>query len=417
MAQPAQSRNELREGWPVLVAALFGSALGLVGVSIFAFPFFIVPLQNEFGWERSHIGLAVSCLSLTLIFSGPMVGRLCDRYGVRRVVPVSIVLMALALTALTQIRGSVVTLYFGYGLLAVLGAGTTYGCYSRAITTWFERHRGLALGITASGPGLLAIVIPQVLPGVIAEHGWRAGWWMMSGVVLLALPLALFFIRERPRLAADGSRELPGLSLQQVLKTRNFWILAGGIFVVHSGVAGMNLHMVPMVTDLGASQSTIRIVATVFGVSMFGSRLLTGFLLDRFAGPWVAFGIFAFAACGLLLTGLGGAQFAVFCAIGLGLATGAEGDLIGYFVSRYFGLRSFSELFGWLYGALALGAAVGPLLTGTSYDLSGGYSVPLIISAVCCLTTAVLYLRLGPYPSSFTAAQSSSLVMAEQSNG
>jgi MFS family permease len=138
---------------------------------------------------------------------------------------------------------------------------------------------------------------------------------------------------------------------------------------------------------------------------MFASRLLTGFLLDRLPARLVAAGIFSIAAGGLLLTGLGGAEFAIVCAMGLGLATGAEGDLIGYMISRYFGLRSFSELFGWAYGALALGAAVGPVLTGTLYDWGGGYGTALIVAAGCCLTTALLYRRLGPYPTAFQRSE------------
>lgn len=411
------SRSELRAGWSVLLACVLGSSAGLVGITVFAFQFFIVPLQKEFGWERSSIGLAVSCLSLTLIFSGPLIGQLCDKYGAHRVIPVSIVTFALGLLAMTRIGGSVWTLYLGYVALAILGAGTTYGCYSRAVTTWFEKNRGLALGLTASGPGLLAIFLPQMVPDVIAEHGWRAGWLLLAGIVLLALPLALLFIRERPVGQVAGERRvLPGLSLAEVRRTRTFWMLAGGIFIVHSGVAGMNIHLVPMVTDMGASGDTVKWIATVFGASMFCSRVITGLLLDRLPGPVVAVLIFSVAASGLLLTGLGGADYALFCAVGLGLATGAEGDLIGYFISRYFGLKSFSELFGWLYGALAIGAAVGPWLTGTLYDYAGGYSVALMVSAGCCLTTAAIYSRLGAYPKSFDAPVPSTAAVGEHNN-
>jgi MFS family permease len=406
MKQLADSQRELREGLPVLLATVIGSAAGLIGIAIFAFPFFIVPLQAEFGWARSKIGIAVSFLSLTLIVSGPLAGRLCDRYGVRKIIPVSVGLFAMGLVALTQIRGSVVTLYLGYVVLAIVGAGVTYGCYSRAITTWFERNRGLALGLTASGPGLTAVLVPQVLPRVIDAHGWRAGWYLLAGVALVGLPLVLLFIRERPVAAATagGRTNLPGMSVQQVRRTRTFWTLAIGIFVVHCGVSGMNLHLVPMLGDLGASTETVRIVATVFGLSMSGSRVLTGFLLDRLPGPAVAAGVFGAAASGLALTAIGGPKFAVLCAVGLGLATGAEGDLIGYFVSRYFGLAAFSELFGWLYGALALGATAGPLLTGALYDSSGHYSAALMVSAGCCLFTAAMYSRLGPYPVVFAKA-------------
>jgi MFS family permease len=397
----SKPRHEFREGWPVLLAAVIGSAVSLIGIAVFAFSFFLIPLQKEFGWERGKIGTAVSFLSLTLILSGPLAGRLCDRYGTRRVISVSIVLFSAALLALTQIRGSVGSLYVGYVVLGVVGAGATYGCYSRAIVTWFERNRGIALGLTASGPGIMAIIAPQVLPRLIGDYGWRIGWVFLAACALIALPLTLLLVRERPaQQKVNGSlaTPLPGMQAGEVRRSRTFWTLAIGIFIAHSGISGVNIHLVAMLTDMGAANGTIKIAATIFGLSLASSRVITGFLLDRLRGPVVAAGIFLIAAVALLLTAAAGPAVAVVCAIGLGLVTGAEGDLIGYLVSRYFGIAAFTEIFGWLYSAFALGGTVGPLLTGVLYDRGGSYRIALVATATGCIIAAIMYGRLGPYP-------------------
>lgn len=392
---------EFRGGWPVLVAGVIGSSVGVL-TSIYSLAIMMRPLEMEFGWGRSQIAVAGSFFTLGLFLAGPWFGRLYDRFGVRRVGPVSVVLLALTFAALTQVRGPVWVFYAGYLALGTLGAGTSYLAYSRAVNTWFDKGRGLALAITMSGTALAATIQPFVLPPFVADHGWRAGYLALAVAALIAVPLMMFVVRERPR-ALQAAQPLEGLTAGQALRTRSFWLMAFGILIVGMGLVGVHLHFMPLLTDMGASQEQAAMAFALIGIGVLAGRFVTGALLDNFHAPLVVMGLFLLPAAGLILFYFVGVPAAYILAICFGLATGAEADALGYLASRFFGLRSYSEIFGWLYGFMALGGASGPLLTGFLYSYFGNYQSGLIATGVLCTVSALLFVSLGRYPERLTA--------------
>ena len=390
---------EFRRGWLVLLAGVIGAGVGVL-TAINSLAVMMRFLEAEFGWGRSQVAIAGSFFTLGLFLAGPWVGRLYDRYGVRRVGPVSVIMLALIFAGLTQVQGPVWVLYIGYLALGLLGAGTSYIAYSRAVNTWFQKGRGLALAITMSGTALASAIQPLVLPQFVEEHGWRAGYLALAATALVALPLMLFVVRERPRPQAER-KSLDGMKAGEALRTRAFWSMAIGIFCVGMALVGVHLHLMPLLTDMGASKEDAAFAFALVGGGVLAGRFITGALLDSFHAPFVAMSLFLLPVCGLILFYFFGLPVTPILALCFGIATGAEADVLGYLASRYFGMKSYSEIFGWLFGFMALGSASGPLLTGFLYDSFHDYGHSLFATGLLCLIASILFGSIGRYPKNF----------------
>jgi MFS family permease len=156
--------------------------------------------------------------------------------------------------------------------------------------------------------------------------------------------------------------------------------------------------MPALLTDRGVSAQGGAIGSSVVGVAILIGRIGTGYLLDRFFAPRLAVILFGGASVGIALLWAGSAgRLAVFAAFLIGLGMGAEGDLIGYCMSRYFGLRAFGTAYGYGFAAFVLAGAGGTLLMGAGFDLTHSYALPLSILFLFLVSAVVLMMRLGPY--------------------
>lgn len=392
--------GEFRRGWGVLLACAIGNAAGISGLPFFSLSSFMGPLHDAFGWSRGEIGLAATFMTVGIFCMGAIVGRLCDRFGVRRVVIPSIVAYALVCLALTQIGGTPWTLYAGYVAFAVLGTATTSVGWSRPVTAWFDRRRGLALGLMTSGSGVASMLGPIYVTTLIARFGWQAGWLGLAAVAISALPLAILLLRDAPQTPRGAVVvEALGLRGSQAFRTRQFWFMALGILAFTCGTGGVIIHLTPLLVDKGLDRAGAAKVLALMGMGIVVGRLTGGWLLDRLHGPLVAICIFACAPLSYVLLSVLGAPAAPFAVLFMGLSIGAEVDVLAYFTGRFFGTRSYSEIFGWLFGCLALGTAAGPVVVGALYEQSKSYGPALAVSGGLCLLAIVLYGTLGRYPS------------------
>lgn len=390
--------DEFRRGWPLLATAIVCNGTGVACIPYYGLSSFIGPLREAFGWTAGQIGIAVTVVTIGIFLTGPIVGRLCDRHGVRVVALPSMVLLSLTFAALTAIGGSVLTLYLGFGLLALLGAGTTSVAYSRAVNTWFVHSRGLALGLMMTGSGLAAALLPSLLGGFIADYGWRAGFLACAAIALLPLPLAIPLLREGT-VAAEAAQTkgpLPGMSIAEVVSTRQFWMMMIAAFLVSAASGGVIVHLIPMLTGEGLTVAAASRAAGLIGIGIILGRLGVGYLLDRVNGPPLAAALMLLTVLGFVMLAVAPAETLPWSVLLVGLALGSEGDMLAYFATRYFGLSAYSELFGWLYGAMALGAAAGPLLV-ILWGLFGGFPTVMAAFAVQVLVSAALFGLLGRY--------------------
>lgn len=403
----AAERGEFSRGWGVILAAAAGCGLGLSALPFYGLGPLMTPLGEEFGWSRTEISIAFTFMTLGLLIAGPLiVGRLSDRIGVRAVALVSIPLFALTLFALQFVQQGPegapgpVLLWVGYLAMAFLGAGTSPITYTRAVNAWFDRNRGLALGLTLAGTGAMGIILPMILGRVAPEYGWRGGFVTLAILAVLAWPIVALLLKNAPASGAQSQAgPAPGATLGEAVKNYRFWALGFAFLILALGIAGLVVHLFPMLTDAGLSPAEAGSIAALIGVGVIVGRVIIGFLVDRLFGPLVAIVVFLVTAAGCVLLADGGIAIAPYAAFLIGFALGAEVDLIAYFTSRYFGMKRYGEIYGWQYGFYGLGAAFAPVLMGALFAAGGqNYTLALHVSAALCVVACVLLGVLGRYP-------------------
>jgi MFS family permease len=411
----------LKNRWWIVFASVLGLLVGNGPVMQFTFGTLLPSVTRQFGWSRGTVSSAmVAGLWMTGIAT-PVMGWLVDRFGIRAVALPAIAMFSLATASVAWVPASPVAFTALYALMGLGAAGQTPLVYAKAISVRFDRQRGLALGISMAGVGLGAALVPQLAETLIRFAGWRSAYAGLGALTfVLAFPAVALFVgrppEEREVLAPKApTAELPGLTGREALKTARFWLLAFTFFVVAGTAGGVVSHMVPLLTDRGISAQTGTTMVGVAGIALIGGRLFAGFLLDRIHAPYVAAAFFLTPLAGivvLLSTSQAGGAAAGAVLVGIGL--GAEVDLIAFLLSRYLGMRSFGEIYGYLFAIFMLGAGLGPFTMGVSFDRTGSYRLMLTCYAVALGVASLPMLRLGAYayPAAHRAGREDALAAA-----
>lgn len=404
------SMNLTTRSWLVVwgsTAALTVSASPLVLQTV---GLFMKELGEDFGWTRTEVSGAKSLAGPVAALGVLLFGFLIDRFGLRRVMIPALVPFAGSIALLALTPDSLPVFYAISMLVSLLGAAQQPPPYTKAVAGWFDARRGLAIGIAVCGIGLGTSLIPQYTQFLIDHVGWRGAYAGLAVLLLVvALPPWILVIREpnaqeRRRLTGDAPRpapgteqagEAPGIERRRALRTRSFWILAAGTFVASVSLNGSMTHLVPMLTDRGMTGAAAAAVLIPVGIASLVGRPVAGMLLDRFRGPRVAFVQQLVPVVAFVLIGTGVSP--VLGAVCLGLAVGLEVDLASYLTSRYFGLRSFGQIYGAMFAIFVLGASAGGLLFAVFYDRLGGYDPAFYLCGGALVATAFLFLLLGPY--------------------
>jgi MFS family permease len=379
---------------------------------VYTFGIVAKPLAAELGVSRTTVALAFLLLDVVVLFAGPGAGRLVDRYGARRVIVPSLVGLSACLVGLAVMPPPAWHFQVMYGVCGVLGVGTTPVTYARVVANWFDRRRGLALGLAMSGVGLGTFFTTSFAQYLVERGGWRLAYLGLAGSCLVvAVPVVALFLRTTPEevgLAPDGdepsdagrgvARALSGATVREAFGSGTFWTLNLIFVSVAAAIMGATAHLVPMLTDSGVSGRWAAMAASVFGAAALAGRVGNGYLVDRFFAPRVAAVVFAGAAAGIAMLWVGATGgMAMIAAALLGLATGAEGDVMPFLISRYFGMRSMAELFGCTFGGFTMGNAAGRYLFAAGFDATGSYKAPLACAFAAMALAALGCLTLGAY--------------------
>ena len=400
----------------MLLVAAMGVTCGITAVPIYTIGAFVGPLEDAYGWSRGAIQSATVFAYLTLIFAGPAAGYLTDHYGPRRVALWSVFGISISVGSASVLAGTLWGLYLAYALIGILGAGTSPVVWTRAVSTWFVKKRGLAFGLTLMGTGLFATVGPVYVTYMIGEFGWRGGYLALAFVpIVFVLPLVYFWFFERQDKGDTQSPERTetadvGMDLRAALSTTGFWIIGLSFLLFSTGISGFIASYIPMLTDQGLTRGEAASMAGFIGISVILSRFVMGILLDHFRASYLSAAVMLLPALGCFLwgSGIGGSTSALWAAIFIGLAGGAEFDLVAYMTSRYFGLRHYGKLYGILFSSVIAGAAIGPLMFGFGFDMTGSYEAVLLTVTALFLIGSVSQLFLGSYPKSFVLKEQES---------
>lgn len=397
-----RSEDSIRyTGWGVCAAAFIGVMVSFAAIMPYTFSLFIEPLAKSFGWHREAISSAFGIAAITVALFSPGIGTLLDRFPPRRIILPSILIFAAAYASLSLLTPNISRFYLTYFVLGVIGNGTAQLAYTRAVLTWFQKYRGLALALVLTGSGTGSIAIPLVAQVVIQHYGWRSGYLALGCIALLGIPLTALLVRNRPVL--DGDRDhhfTSGVSVATALRSAVFWILALMIMLEAFGSNGLISHLAALLTERGISPQRAALTLSVMGATSILGRLTTGALLDRFFAPYVAMLMLGVASIGIFaLTVANTSAVALIGTALLGYGLGSEADVVPYLIARYFGRKHFAALYGLTWTAYAIGGATGPILVGHLYDRAGMYQSRMIAGlAMTCVVSAALSIMLPRYP-------------------
>ena len=391
-------------GWRVVLAACLGVMAGFGSLFVYTFSVFVKPLAAEFGWSREAISSGFAIAAVTLGVCSPVLGRWIDRFGPRRIILICMTVYGCAIASLSLLHSGLAQFYVTCFVLGVVGNGAAHLAYSRSISTWFHRRLGIALAFVMAGAGLGSMILPVVAQAIISYSGWRAAYASLGGLaLLLGLPLSWRYIRER---GVNGRESTPvphsGITWQQGLRSFAFWIITAILFVSSISMNGAVTHLSALLTDRGLTAGGAALCASVLGGSSLLGRIVVGWLLDRFFGPRVALVINLITALGIFLLARA-TSFPAGClaAALIGIGAGGEAATTPYLLTRYFGLRAFSTLYGLTWTFYAAAGAIGPVILGRAFDATGSYSSLLVLLAAALGLAAATNLFLPRYPDSF----------------
>ena len=389
-----------RNRWWMVFGAVIALIVNTGVISNFAFAVFLKPITEELGIGRATLGSALVLSGLVGTCIGPLFGKALDYYGLRAVHMPMIFMFAVGTALLSQMRLPYVFIVALFMFQHLFSTSQSPVAYSKAITAWFDKDRGLALGIAIAGVGLGVALIPAFANYVIVHYGWRWAYVALGGAILVLalIPVALFE-REPPvppdRLRGAASAALPGVMLKEAIRGWRFWGMTVAFFIAIVSINGTLTQVVALLTDRGESLQSAVFALSMSGIALTFGRILSGFCLDRFHGPYVACAFFLSAGLGMALLAADISPFigTVLCGLGIG----AEVDLMAFLVSRYFGLRAFGAVYGLMFAIFSLGVGMGPFLMGLSHDLLHSYVPMMIVFEGALALTIIVLLSLGPY--------------------
>jgi MFS family permease len=380
-------------GWVVAVACAIGVGSNFSLLVNATTGIFAGPLGTDLGWSRDSIMAATWYASIPSLFSAPMIGALVDRYGARRILLLSYLAQVLILASFFFIKSNVYEFYARYTLVAFLAMGTTNVTYVRLIALWFNKHRGLALGIVLAGVGIGGAMWSKLTLWLIDQHGWRDAYLWMAGIIaLLVLPLVLALTRDRPEsmgTTIDGlppeasgvaaQREASGYSLLETLRIPHYWVLVLSLLLIGTAIQAVQVNMVPLLKTHGMAPQMATSVQASLWIAIVLGRVSTGWFMDRYFAPRVAMCYMIAPLIGLTLFATqSGVAVSFLSAMFMGLAAGAEIDVIAFLVSRYFGLKQYSRVYGTFYATYGIAAAIGPYLASVISTRAGNDYTPAL---------------------------------------
>ncbi|HZO82730.1 MAG TPA: MFS transporter [Candidatus Binataceae bacterium] len=399
-----------RQGW-IIVAGLFATLLLVFGSGYNTSGVFVTPLIKYFGWSRAKVSGLPALLAVSAGFSAPLIGWLLDRIETRVVMAAGAIISTASFLIASR-ANSYPPMLAAYLALGVGLSAATLLPASMVIANWFGARRGIAMGITMSGTTAGGMLMTLVASQAIARGGWRAGYEVLAGpMVLIAAPLIWLLVRTRPAGAAGVSvaaaaARLPGLEVGAALRSRSFWTISLANFCFAFSAAGGVVHFITYLIGIGyAASSAAFAMSMVFGCALIG-KIVMGLFADRIGGRIALGADFVIGAAGMVML-LGAARVGMLIGfvIVYGLAVGAPLALLPLVMAESLGLKRFGTLGGLTGLAQTAGAALGPLLAGRMFDLTGSYTkafelfIAIFIigaaAALACLPLSVEEARLG----------------------
>ena len=391
-----------------IVAAGFTIQAVCIG-ALFAYGVFFKDIQAEFGWSRATISGASSLALFMMGSVGVLAGKLNDRIGPRILIVASAGFLGLGYLLMSRIQ-SPWQLYVVFGILAGIGFSTHDVITLSTVARWFEKRRGAMSGIVKVGTGSGQLLGPMMATLLLAIFGWRYANVIIGAMVLVALMLVAQLMRRDPQgmgLLPDGRRETtdgqaaggeaPGMSLKEAARIEQFWTICITEFAIFFCLFTIVVHIVPHARDLGLAPAyAAGVLSTIGGVSILG-RIVMGAANDRIGGKRALIICISILFCSFIWLQLASNAWMLFLfAVIYGFAHGGFFTVVSPMVAEWFGTDSHGILFGIILFCGTLGGAVGPLIAGQIFDVTGSYQMVFLVLSALSITGFVLMMFLRP---------------------
>lgn len=389
----------------VVIACTIGNMLSMTATVTAVFGVFLVPIAEDFGWPRAQVSGVLGVIALVNFFGYPIVGRAIDRFGARRILLGGNVLLAVSVAMVSLTTDSVIRFYAHFVLIGLAGSIPSTAMFSKVVAEWFDRRRGLMLGIAAGvGNGVGATIMPIIAAASLATIGWQSSYALI-GLLIFAIgfPIQWVFLRERAvPMARESGTFAPvvpdGATLSAALRSAPFWLIVATLGVGAGCLTAIFSHVIPVLTDRGIDLGMAATVMSVLALVTAGAQVLVGLLLDRFSSPRIAAPAFLVAAAGLwLLATQSGAAPLLLAGAMLGIGLGTAFGALPLFISRYFGLKHYGTIGGVIYSMVMLAQGATPVLMDGMFDYQGSYDGSIVVLEVCLLAVAALITLLPPF--------------------
>ncbi len=412
-AEPsAPVRPGLHRAW-LVAGAGFVALLGAAGFR--SVPSVLMePLHAEFGWSHATIGSAVSLNILLYGLISPFAAALMDRFGIRRVVCVALVFIA-AGSGLTVFMTQAWQLVVSWGLLVGIGTGSMSMPFVATITgRWFVYRRGLVTGVLTAAGATGQLVFLPLVAALAHDHGWRLPSLIVAAAALAVVPLVWFGIRDYPsdvgqraygaapdddpgqRVAVSGGALRAVTVLRTAVRTRVFWLLAGGFAVCGASTNGLvGTHFVSAAHDHGMPQTTAASLLALVGIFDVAGTILSGWLTDRvdprllLVGYYALRGMSLFLLPALLAPGVEPSMWAFIVFYGLDWIATVPPTVA--LCREWFGATG-PIVFGWVFASHQVGAAIMATVAGAIRDVRGSYDLAWYVAGGLCVAAATMSL-------------------------
>ena len=404
MLSPINFRDKLFYGW-VVVIAFFIIGITLYGIH-FSFGVFFKSIESEFNLTRAATSAILSANMLLAGVFSFFAGWALDRYGPKVVVLLMGIFTGLSLVLTSQVN-ALWQIFLTYSLLLAMGTGPLYVVPMSAVSRWFDKKRGLALGLSSLGIGLGMVIMAPFATYLITNFDWHTAYLIIGLIAwLVVVPLSKLLRKDPCEIGAlpDGLKsyrqevkskesniQLINSSLWQVFRTRSFWLLVSTWFLFASCLFLVLTHLVPHVTDIGFSAGEAAVVLSLIGIASIPGRLVMGIVSDR-VGRKSAIIICTLLESGAMIWLIWAQDLWMFFLFALifGFAYSGFGSSMAAIIGDTFGLKQIGTIFGLLEVGFGVGAAIGPAIGGLIFDISHSYTIAFLIGAVVMLAVTLL---------------------------
>ena len=412
------TRGRIHYAW-IVVGVAFLTMLTAAGIR--SVPgVLILPLEQEFGWSRAVVSLAVSINLLLFGFCGPFAAAVMEKFGMRRVMVGALFLLAGAVALTTQIHNAW-QLYLLWGAVVGLGTGSMAGWVAAAVANrWFVERRGIVVGLLTASNATGQLIFLPLLATVVEKYGWRPAVLVVASVALVAAPLVMLIVRNYPEdvgLRAYGAPEheerhshakpmqvgnpfkMAIATLLLGLRSRDFLLLAGSFFVCGATTSGLiGTHLIAASHEHGIPEVTAANMLALIGIFDLIGTMASGWLSDRFDSRWLLFWYYGLRGLSLIFLpyayGTGMLGLGLFVVV-YGLDWVATVPPTVRLTADLFGKRNVSTVYAWIYAAHQLGAAMAAFGAGALHTWLGDYQVSFLLAGGLGLLAAGMALRIG----------------------